>query len=58
MDKMNRQNMEHMRQYGGDPYGGQQQYPYGMPPMMMGMPPMGYGVSCDTPALGNELAWC
>ena len=37
------------RQYGGDPYGGQQQYPYGMPPMMMGMPPgmppMPYGVS-------------
>lgn len=46
MDKQNRQHMEHMRQYGGDSYGGgqQQHYPYGMPPMMMGMPPMGYGV--------------
>jgi CCR4-NOT transcriptional complex subunit CAF120 len=36
-----------MRPYSGDPYGGQQQYPYGMPPMMMGMPQMQmpYGVS-------------
>lgn len=32
---------------GGDPYAGQQ-FPYGMPPMMMGMPPMSpYGVSAS-----------
>ncbi|WWC65133.1 uncharacterized protein I303_107747 [Kwoniella dejecticola CBS 10117] len=53
IEKLQRQQMDHMRQFGGDMYGQQQQFPYGMQsPMgmgmggmgmgMMGMPPMGY----------------
>nr|XP_031860163.1 uncharacterized protein CI109_004295 [Kwoniella shandongensis]KAA5527235.1 hypothetical protein CI109_004295 [Kwoniella shandongensis] len=52
IDRLQRQQMEHMRQFGGgsDMYPPQQGYPYGMgmPPQMgmnmgmMGMPPMGY----------------
>ncbi|WVQ63247.1 uncharacterized protein L199_001398 [Kwoniella botswanensis] len=52
IEKLQRQQMEHMRQFGGGDMYGQQQYPYGMQsPMgmnmgmgmgMMGMPQMGY----------------
>jgi hypothetical protein len=48
MERMYRQQGDQQRPFsGGDPYAGHgQQYPYGMPPMMMGMPPMSpYGVS-------------
>jgi hypothetical protein len=41
MERMYRQQgQDQQRPFsGGDPYAGQQ-FPYGMPPMMMGMPPM------------------
>ena len=46
MERMQRQGGDQQRPFsGGDPYAAQQ-FPYGMPPMMMGMPPMSpYGVS-------------
>lgn len=51
---MYRQQGDQQRPFsGGDPYA--QQYPYGMPPMMMGMPPMSpYGVS---PLYTRQWLW-